>query len=309
MSTARQVIERTFLALAGHRASITVGRLTTLGRGLTRRQFAADVEVSPDPGNLSDVYVVGVPLEANADTEGRLATEAASLELLAGRPFPFRIPRAIRAFVQVPEQSAAIRTYIPGVELDLRSGRQPGVRPWQVVGEIAAALHGASIEPLRGRIPTFASREEFALHQLASLDRGRAHPDVARAIAWAQKHVTPRGEPTLIHGDLLGQNILLAPDDTPALIDWEYSAIADPAYDLAIVTRGVRRPFQIDGGMNKLLEAYGNHGGSQIAASDVHFYEMCLAAGWVCDALATRDTAMIEHAAEPLRALARRLDP
>ncbi|MES1178233.1 MAG: phosphotransferase [Myxococcales bacterium] len=34
------------------------------------------------------------------------------------------------------------------------------------------------------------------------------------------------------------------PGQTPAVIDWEYTALGDPAYDLAIVTRGARRPFQ-----------------------------------------------------------------
>jgi thiamine kinase-like enzyme len=30
----------------------------------------------------------------------------------------------------------------------------------------------------------------------------------------------------------------------PAVIDWEYAIRGHPAYDLAIVTRGTRRPFQ-----------------------------------------------------------------
>jgi aminoglycoside phosphotransferase (APT) family kinase protein len=107
--------------------------------------------------------------------------------------------------------------------------------------------------------------------------------------------------PTLIHGDLLGQNILLAPGDTPALIDWEYCAIGDPAYDLAVATRGVERPFQIDRGMERLLAAYWSNGGGNVAAPDVHFYEVCLAAGWVCDELASKDNAMIERATQQLR--------
>jgi hypothetical protein len=42
-------------------------------------------------------------------------------------------------------------------------------------------------------------------------------------------------------------------------------------------------------------------------APDVYFYEVCLAAGWVCDELGSKDNAMIEHAAQPLRSLLRRL--
>ena len=304
-SDAKEALSRAFRALSSPTTQISVGRLTCLGRGLTRRQFAAAVELTPDRASLSDTYVVSLPLEADAELEGRLTGEAAVLDLLTPHSVPFRVPRPVRA--PVPHQTATIRTFVPGVELDLRAGRQPGVRPWQIVGELAAAVHQVPLESLRGRVPTFTSREDFALHQVTSLDRGRCHPDVAHAIAWAASREPPSGAPTLIHGDLLGQNILLAPGDTPALIDWEYCAIGDPAYDLAVVTRGVKRPFQIDRGMERLLEAYRSNGGGHVTAPDVHFYEVCLAAGWVCNELASKDNAMIQHAAQPLRSLLRRL--
>ena len=57
------------------------------------------------------------------------------------------------------------------------------------------------------------------------------------------------GSSTVLHGDLLPQNLLLAIEDDSvgdpeiAVIDWECAQIGDAAYDLAIVTRGVRRPF------------------------------------------------------------------
>jgi thiamine kinase-like enzyme len=46
-----------------------------------------------------------------------------------------------------------------------------------------------------------------------------------------------------LHGDLLPQNLLFTiPDDREiAVVDWECAQIGDAAYDLAIVTRGVRR--------------------------------------------------------------------
>lgn len=303
-SDAKDALNRTFRALSSPTTKVFVGRLTCLGRGLTRRQFAAAVELTPDGASLSDTYVVSLPLEADAALQGRLAAEAAVLDLLAQHAIPFRVPRPVRA--PVPHQTATIRTFVPGVELDFRAGRQPGVRPWQIVGELAAAVHQVPLESLQGRVHTFTSREDFALHQVASLNRGRHHPDVARAIAWAADRKPPRGAPTLIHGDLLGQNILLAPGDTPAVIDWEYCAIGDPAYDLAVVTRGAKRPFQIDRGMERLLEAYGSNGGDHVTAADVQFYEVCLAAGWVCDELASKDHAVIEHATQPLRSLLRR---
>jgi aminoglycoside phosphotransferase (APT) family kinase protein len=81
-----------------------------------------------------------------------------------------------------------------------------------------------------------------------------------------------------------GQNILLDPFERPAVIDWEYAQWGDPARDLAIVTRGVRQPFQIDGGLNRLLAAYRAYGGADVEVADVRFYELCLALGWMRDA-------------------------
>jgi aminoglycoside phosphotransferase (APT) family kinase protein len=94
----------------------------------------------------------------------------------------------------------------------------------------------------------------------------------------------------LIHGDLLGQNILLDPDEVPAVIDWEYAKLGDPAYDLAIVTRGAKKPFAIDRGLERLLDAYANIRQCRIAAHEVHFYELCLVARWFRDALDGNDS-------------------
>ena len=55
--------------------------------------------------------------------------------------------------------------------------------------------------------------------------------------------------------------------------------------DLAVVTRGVRRPFQIDKGLDRLLDSYATAGGVDLTAAEVHFWELCMAAHWYRDAL------------------------
>lgn len=54
---------------------------------------------------------------------------------------------------------------------------------------------------------------------------------------------------------------------------------------------------RIDRGLDRLLEAYRGAGGPFITARDVHFYEVCIAAGWVCDAMASDDQAIATHSA------------
>jgi aminoglycoside phosphotransferase (APT) family kinase protein len=85
---------------------------------------------------------------------------------------------------------------------------------------------------------------------------------------------------SLLHGDLLGQNILLHPDAPPAVIDWERAMRGDPAYDLAIVTRGVRQPFQVGQGLDRLLDAYVARASRRITACDVHLHEICIVGRW-----------------------------
>lgn len=64
------------------------------------------------------------------------------------------------------------------------------------------------------------------------------------------------------------------------MIDWEYACLGDPAWDLAIVTRGAKKPFGLANGLQRLLEFYNHLGGCQITAKEIYFYELCLAVGW-----------------------------
>jgi hypothetical protein len=66
----------------------------------------------------------------------------------------------------------------------------------------------------------------------------------------------------------------------------EHAKLGDPAYDLAIVTRGVRQPFQVGQGLERLLDAYAAHAARRIIACDVHLYELCIVGLWYRAAIA-----------------------
>jgi hypothetical protein len=55
-------------------------------------------------------------------------------------------------------------------------------------------------------------------------------PEAVDPCAWEEEHLPPGTASTLIHGDLLGQNILLGLGGPDAVIDWEYAQFGDPAY-------------------------------------------------------------------------------
>jgi aminoglycoside phosphotransferase (APT) family kinase protein len=174
--------------------------------------------------------------------------------------------------------------------------------PWQKVGTIAAAIHriGPAVLPgLQPRYPTRRDHAEAAIEELGEM----TEPEGREAHAWAKEHIPPAAPSTLVHGDLLGQNILVGMDGRDAVIDWEYAQFGDPAYDLAIVTRGVRRPFQVEGGMERLLDAYANAGGADVTRAHVQVHELAMVARWYQDALEGRSRHAPQHYLQLLRGM------
>jgi len=284
---------------------VDVGRVVKVGQGLSHQVFAANVELQNDPDDLSGDYAVLLPIGTDtAAKEDRLASRVTLLQQraicrhVASQTSKIHVPD-LRAIIPLPEGDAIVRPFIRGVPLHLRAGRQPGVRPWEIVAKVAASIHAidmAAVTELRG----FPTRRAHALGELEQLE---GLPEFFEAHAWALEHLPPDEPSVLIHGDLLGQNILLGAwdegrrrrpdtsnaqsevDNGLAVIDWEYAMLGDPAYDLAIVTRGSKKPFAIDRGLDLLLEVYAKFGKRLIAAHEVHFYELCLVARWDRDAL------------------------
>ncbi len=281
-----------------------VGRVVHLGAGLARDAFAAELTVAPDPERLSAVYVVLLPCaDAEGDSDQHVRREMAVLSTLASASLPFRVPRVLGAW---PDRHGTALACTSGIPLDLRASRQPSVRPWVVVGEIAAAIHridAAVLPPGLAGPRTRQDHARAALAALAPLDV----PEAQDALDWATEHLPPPEPARLLHGNLLGQNILLDPgSDLPhGVIDWELTACGDPAYDLAIVTRCARQPFQIPDGARRLLDVYHSSGGSPSVSLDhVRIHELALAAGWYRAGLADPERG-VHRMTESLHALRR----
>ena len=282
-----------------------VGFVKKIAQGLSRDVFAAHVDLTPDPGRRSGPYVVLLPRsDADDDLDIRTRKELRLLGRLSQLTLPFRVPTVVGAY---PDSGriALVREFVPGIGLELRAGRQPGIRPWETLGQIMAAIHGLDDASLEDVLPANATRREHAQAALRVFD-GLDSIEFREARLWAEAHLPPPEPSVLVHGDLLGQNILVDPDGPPSVIDWEYAQRGDPAHDLAIVTRGVRRPFQVERGLEKLLEAYRRHGGTGITIEHVRIHELCLAAGWYRDALVGRGPHAPGEELARLRGLLRR---
>lgn len=143
---------------------------------------------------------------------------------------------------------------------------------------MAAWVHRLDVPELAQVLPGHATRREHALAEVEEAFAGLDGSIVDEARGWALEHLPPDEPSRLVHGDLLGQNLLVMPDEPTGLIDWEYARRGDPAWDLAIVTRGVKRPFGVADGLARLLRVYRDTGGVSIERDHVRVHELSLAA-------------------------------
>jgi aminoglycoside phosphotransferase (APT) family kinase protein len=304
---AKALLAWAFEACSSPVADIEVGRVKKVGEGLFRKVYAAHVDVTPDPDDLSGAWAVLLP-DRRAATEGcrRWVREVTILAQLAREQLPFRVPAPLGAFPD-GDHPVIIRRFIDGIPVDLRAGRMPIIRPAQLVGQIAAAIHAIDVTAWRRRPPGAATRRAHAVELMRVFDDLEG-TEAGPARKWVEQHLPQDRTAVVVHGDLLGQNILVSPDEAPTVIDWEFCGMGDPAFDLAIVTRGVRRPFQMAQGLDRLLEAYAAAGGDPIARSEVHLYELCLAAQWYREALRGRGSEPPEQALAKLKGVLRRAE-
>jgi hypothetical protein len=136
-----------------------IGRVVKIGDGLSRDIFAAEVELAT---GSCDSYVVALPRRnAPRDLSERTTRELRLLARLRTYLFPFHLPEMIGAFPD-GQHLALVRRFTPGVMLDLRAGRQGAVRPWDVVAEIAAAIHRIPGEAVADVLPGASTHEMHA---------------------------------------------------------------------------------------------------------------------------------------------------
>lgn len=144
-----------------------IGRVVRIGDGLSRDIFAAEVELAT---GACDSYVVALPRrDAPSDLSERTARELRLVARLRTFVFPFHLPEMVGAFPD-GEHLAFVRRFAPGVMLDLRAGRQGAVRPWDIVADIAAAIHRVPGEAVADLLPGAATYEMHARMAIAGID-------------------------------------------------------------------------------------------------------------------------------------------
>jgi aminoglycoside phosphotransferase (APT) family kinase protein len=280
-----------------------IGRIRHIGDGLSNVVFGGTLRLHDD---RETAVVIKLPAPgAEPDRDERLRMEAALLRYLTAQHPAFAVPRPLGE-VETGAGLAVVQEWVDGLEVDLRATRFGRGRSWEFVAELAASIHAIDPEPIRSFVPSYRTRLDHVVsfaRRIQEIDE----PEARDVEAWIREHLPPNTPASLLHGDLLGQNLRRPWDDTgrAGVIDWAEALIGDPAYDLAIVTRGHRKPFGMTNGLARLLEAYNRATGSPLTVADVRVHELILHAGFY--KAAARDSGRGSPHAEQQRATWRSL--
>ena len=215
----------------------------------------------------------------------RLIREAETLQVLEGIAFPHLTPRFI-CFVKCdgPEPIGMIETSLPGHSLHGYKEKST----LEQVAQVAADVHRLKIDSFP-HLPGHHDRRRHIRSTLAELDDALferfATANLVRE--WMMAHMPDADGGTVLHGDLIPQNLLreLPGQDREeprlGVIDWEMAQIGDPAYDLAIVSRGDRKVQRVRNGLKVLVDHYLKCGGQPISVTDVRRHELLLVLHWL----------------------------
>jgi aminoglycoside phosphotransferase (APT) family kinase protein len=264
-----------------------------------------DVAVVTDDRGLR--WVVRAPRRSAASAV--LDVERALLPLLARR-LPVPVPQPA-GYARLPDGgSAVVYRYLPGQPLD-PSTLAPGPGLAAHVGQVLAALHDTPPDVLEDvGLPTYDA-DEYRQRRLSEVDRAAGTGAVPTTLLdrWerALEQVAHwRFAPTLVHGDLSGEHVLVDGDRVSGLVDWDEARIADPADDLAFVTVGAS-----DQVVDTVLEAYAQ---ARTEPPDRHLVtrarlaaELALAR-WLLSGVDADDASVTDRATSALRDLAGRLE-
>src|SRR5436190_10152373 len=193
---AKFVLDELFELSSEPDTRVEVGWVRKYAEGMSREIFAAEVDLTPDRARRSGPYVVLLPRpDSERDLDQRVRKELRLLARLSSTRPPFGIPECVGAY-PVSGRLALVRRFVRGVELDLRVGRQPGLRPWETLGGIMAAIHGLEGDRFADILPGSATRRGHALEALRVFD-GLDGPEMGMARAWAAAHL-PSDEPSVL---------------------------------------------------------------------------------------------------------------
>ncbi len=225
---------------------------------------------------------------SKTETVQYLLREAQTLQALKDEAFAFETPELICMVKSEARQPVGlVENWVWGMSLQFYKDSSYADRIIPTIAAVAAAVH--HLPPGRfSHLPAFPDSRTHILKELKSLPPAlfREYPAARAARKWILSRLPANRPATVLHGDLLPQNINCGENKGEwkiAVIDWEFAAIGDPAYDLAIVTRGDRRLMGKNNGLQHLIDNYRETDGIDLSVADVHIHELLMILNWLWD--------------------------
>jgi macrolide phosphotransferase len=249
-------------------------------------------------------WVVRSPQDAAAGArlEAEMVLVGSLVPLADDGTLPFAVPEPA-GFAPLPEGGrAVVHPEVPGRPLHA-SSMQPGPGLAAAVGRAIAAIHelpAALVED--AGLPSYTAAE-YRERRLAEVDEaartGRVPARLLRRWEAALENVALwRFQPTVVHGDLDDEHILVAQNQVNGIVGWGEARVADPADDLAWLLATVP-PAAVE----SILEAYQLRRTEQ---RDGHLVERALLAGelavarWLMHGVRTGKSEVVDDAVEML---------
>ncbi|RIA37964.1 aminoglycoside phosphotransferase (APT) family kinase protein [Hephaestia caeni] len=154
-------------------------------------------------------------------------------------------------------------------------------------GEVLARIHAIPPTAIDG-LATLTAAEQIESIERSYRARTLRSPVFELALRWLRRRQAdfPAVTPTVVHGDFRMGNVMVAPHDVAAVLDWELVHLGDPAEDLGWVTVNSWRFGKIDkvvggvGSLAALMEGYRAQGGAAIEAERIAFWRALGSLRW-----------------------------
>ena len=219
------------------------------------------------------------------ESRNRLVREAETLQALMTSDFAHPVPEFVCFVMHEDSQPIGIiETAVSGVSLDRFKDRSTLKR----ISKVAAGVHSMDNGHF-AHLPGGKTRAQHVRLRLDELDEDLfAEFSLAEQVRdWIASHLPSDDHTCVLHGDLLPQNVLYEwqsggdAEGLVSVVDWEMAQIGDPAYDLAIISRGNRKVCGVPDGLKLLLHDYVEFGGWKISLTDVRVHELILLLQWL----------------------------
>jgi aminoglycoside phosphotransferase (APT) family kinase protein len=263
-------------------------KIRHLETGLSHRNYSFRAA-----GKRLVLRVAKADLSSQGEAIERLRREAKTLQILQEFDLPFCTPELVCLVHDDSEQIVGlIESALAGMPLTMFSRSSSEPEKWlQIIAQVANAVHRLPASQF-SHLTQHSSRREHIVHELEALPASvfEQFEAAANARHWILNHLPDERPAAVLHGDLLPQNILVPweEDERTGVVDWEYAEIGDPAYDLAIVTRGVRKPFGLTSGLDRLVAAYNQEAEHTVLVHDVVAHELVFHLNWLNEAVEAR---------------------